>query len=325
MDCLYVVIAFAFSTIYAGKAMRHCINKGLYDQVTKRSSHKQPTPRGGGYSFVNVISIFALIWLNIGEPSAHLSFLNTLFLGGIFISYLGWLDDNHNINPLLRLSCHIAMVSICTFMLPVLSGGLIPFWIEKVLIVLAWVWFLNLYNFMDGIDGIAATQAAILAFMLSILLPEIKPIMLVIIGCMVGFLRFNWHPARIFMGDVGSTYLGFVLGGLFIYNLQFNFVGEIWVGLIITSVFVVDATFTLIKRAFNGKKPWQAHKEHFYQRAVLVGMSHEDVVKRVIVLNLLFMIFALLAHLTHLGMPLFIITLVILASVAVRIRYLEGK
>jgi UDP-N-acetylmuramyl pentapeptide phosphotransferase/UDP-N-acetylglucosamine-1-phosphate transferase len=325
LDFLYVVIAFGVSTIYAGKAMRYCINKGIYDEVTDRSSHTNPTPRGGGYSFVIVISIFSLAWLNIGTPVINVEFLNTLFLSGIFIAYLGWLDDNHSINPLLRLTCHIAAATICAFMLPTLLTGTMPFFAEKALIIIAWVWFLNLFNFMDGIDGIAAVEAAALALALTIIAPAIKPITLVILGSMVGFLRFNWHPARVFMGDVGSTYLGFILAGLFIYNLQFNFINELWVGLILTAVFVTDATYTLIIRLLKGKKPWQAHKDHFYQRAVLLGISHAQVVKRIIGLNILLFIFAVVAHVTTIGLYLFIASLILLSAVALRIRYLEGK
>lgn len=324
IDFFYIVGAFIVSTIYAGKAMRHCIEKGMYDQVTARSSHKDPTPRGGGYSFVVVISMFSLIWLNIGEPSVNIEFLNTLFLAGIFIAYLGWIDDNHNVNPFLRLSCHIAAAAVCVFTLPTLLAETMPFWAEKTLLIMAWVWFLNLYNFMDGIDGIAAVQAGFLALALSLISPEIKPIALVILASMVGFLRFNWHPARVFMGDVGSTYLGFILAGLFIYNLQFNFVSELWAGLILTSVFVCDATYTLIKRLLKGKKPWQAHKEHFYQRAVLVGISHAIVVKRIAQLNTVILVLGIIAHISTFGLYLFIAALIILSVVALRVRYLEG-
>jgi UDP-N-acetylmuramyl pentapeptide phosphotransferase/UDP-N-acetylglucosamine-1-phosphate transferase len=322
---LCVFFGFAVGTIYAGKAMRRCIELKLYNDINERSSHTIPTPRGGGYAFVMVTSIFSLIWLHIGTASTHQTFLVTLTLCSLFIAYLGWLDDKHTISAKLRLICHILAAALCTITLPSLLEDILPLWAEKTLIILAWVWFINLYNFMDGIDGLAAIQAAFIAYILSVMMPEIAPILLVLMGSVLGILRFNWAPARVFMGDVGSTYLGFILAGFMFYSLTLNFEGGFWSSIIISILFTLDATFTLIKRILKGKAPWQAHKEHFYQRAVLIGMSHSQVVKRVILMNLLFSICAIAAFLSpDIGLYIFIFVCIVCIAVALRIRYLEG-
>ena len=178
---------------------------------------------------------------------------------------------------------------------------------------------------MDGIDGLAAVQAAFMAIFLSLALPQVAPVLLVLASTVLGILRFNWHPARVFMGDVGSTYLGFIFAGFMLYGLTQNFEVGFWTALIISAVFIFDSTFTLVKRLLQGKLPWQAHREHFYQRAVLMGMSHDQVVKRVILLNSVLFMLALFAFVRPAaGLWLFTIAAILLAVVAVRIRYLEG-
>lgn len=322
---LCVFLGFAVGTLYAGKAMRKCTELKLYNEVTDRSLHKNPTPRGGGYAFVVTTSIFSLIWLHIGTPSIHQTFLVTLILCSLFIAYLGWLDDKYSVSAKLRLLCHFLAATLCSLMLPQLLVDILPLWAEKTLIILAWVWFINLYNFMDGIDGIAATQAACIAYILSLMMPQIAPILLVLMGSVLGILRFNWYPARVFMGDVGSTYLGFILAGFMFYSLTFNFAAGFWGSIIISIIFTLDATFTLIKRLLKGKAPWKAHKEHFYQRAVLLGMSHGQVVKRLILLNALFIVCSLIAFTNpSVGLYIFIFVCIICCVIALRIRYLEG-
>ena len=322
---LSIFLGFAVGTIYAGKAMRKCIDLGLYNEVNERSSHKTPTPRGGGYAFVVITSLFSLIWLYFKDNLEHHTYITTLTLSGMCIAYLGWLDDRYNISAKLRFSCQLIAVGLCVYTLPSVFSEFMPLYAEKALITLAWVWFINLYNFMDGIDGIAAVQATFMALLMSIFMPSIAPILLVLSGAVMGILRFNWHPARVFMGDVGSTYLGFILAGFMFYSLTLNLVAGFWTSLIISSIFILDATFTLIKRLIKGKAPWQAHKEHFYQRATSMGMSHSQVVIRVVLINTLFGLNAILAFAApSIGGYIFAFTVIICAIVAVRIKYLEG-
>ena len=322
---LCVFLGFLVGTLYAGKAMRKCIALKLYNEVNDRSSHKTPTPRGGGYAFVVLTTAFALVWLAFNHDLPQFGYFSTLIVTSIFVAYLGWMDDRFELSAKTRLLCHVAAAAICTYTLPTLLGTYLPFWLEKTLIVMAWVWFTNLYNFMDGIDGLAAVQAAFMAIFLSLALPQVAPVLLVLASTVLGILRFNWHPARVFMGDVGSTYLGFIFAGFMFYGLTQNFEAGFWTALIISAVFIFDSTFTLVKRLLQGKLPWQAHREHFYQRAVLMGMSHDQVVKRVILLNSVLFMLALFAFVRPAaGLWLFTIAAILLAVVAVRIRYLEG-
>lgn len=322
---LSIFFGFAVGTIYAGKAMRKCIELGLYNEVNERSSHKTPTPRGGGYAFVVITSLFSLIWLYFADSLEHQTYITTLTLSGMCIAYLGWLDDRYNISAKLRFSCQLMAVGLCVYTFPTVLGEFMPLYAEKIIITLAWVWFINLYNFMDGIDGIAAVQAAFMALLMSMFMPSIAPILLVLAGSVLGILRFNWHPARVFMGDVGSTYLGFILAGFMFYSLSLNLVAGFWTSLIISSIFILDATFTLTKRLLSGKAPWQAHKEHFYQRATSMGMSHSQVVVRVILMNILFGLSAIFAFAApYIGIYAFAFTVFVCTIVAIRIKYLEG-
>lgn len=322
---LCIFFGFAVGTIYAGKAMRKCIELGLYNEVNERSSHKTPTPRGGGYAFAGLTSIFSLIWLYFSAEVENHTYLTTLTLSSICVAYLGWLDDRYNISAKLRFSCQLLAVGLCVYTLPPVLGEFMPVYAEKIIFTLAWVWFINLYNFMDGIDGIAAVQATFMALLLSMFMPNIAPILLVLAGSVMGILRFNWHPARVFMGDVGSTYLGFILAGFMFYSLTLNLAAGFWTSLIISAVFTLDATFTLIKRILKGKTPWQAHKEHFYQRATSMGMTHSQVVIRVIFINILFGLCAIVAFAApYLGHYIFTFTVFVCAIVAIRIKYLEG-
>lgn len=251
---LCIFLGFAIGTLWAGKAMRKCIELKLYNEVNERSSHKTPTPRGGGYYFSILTSLFALIWLHIGEPVPYQSFIITLILSSLAVAYLGWLDDKYTLSAKVRLLGQFTAVGLCTYMFPQILPEYLPLWAEKVLIVFAWVWFVNLYNFMDGIDGITAVQTAFIALFLSMIIPELASILLVLLGSVLGILRFNWHPARVFMGDVGSTYLGFILAGFMFYSLTINVEGGIWASLAISAIYILDTTYTLIKRAIQGKK-----------------------------------------------------------------------
>jgi UDP-N-acetylmuramyl pentapeptide phosphotransferase/UDP-N-acetylglucosamine-1-phosphate transferase len=150
--------------------------------------------------------------------------------------------------------------------------------------------FINAFNFMDGIDGITASETihicASLLF-LAILPSELQILLIVIIAATIGFGIWNWHPAKIFMGDVGSIPLGFILGWSLLYIATREYFIE---AMIIPAYYLADTGITLLKRLVQGKKIWQAHSEHFYQQAVRAGRSHSHVVKMVIANNLLLMI-----------------------------------
>jgi UDP-N-acetylmuramyl pentapeptide phosphotransferase/UDP-N-acetylglucosamine-1-phosphate transferase len=187
-----------------------------------------------------------------------------------------------------RLLVQFAAVALGIWALP--HGAVFRGWLPPALDVIAaallWVWFVNLFNFMDGIDGIAGSEAAAISLGLVLVAggqPGIAVPAAAIAGAALGFLVWNWAPARVFLGDVGSVPLGYVLGFL-LYQLALR--GAWQAALILPAYFLADATITLVRRLARGERVWQAHREHFYQRAVQRGLGHDAVVLRVVVADI---------------------------------------
>ncbi len=164
----------------------------------------------------------------------------------------------------------------------------VPLVLERALLGLGWLWMINLTNFMDGIDGIAASEVIAIAIGYVAVtsaagLPGgLVPLALILAGAAAGYLIWNWHPARIFMGDVGSIPAGFLIGWLM---LDLAYRGQPAAALILPAYFLADATLTLLKRLFKGEKPWQAHKTHYYQRAAQGRATPPQVVSAVSIAN----------------------------------------
>ena len=306
----------------APRVVKWCKNQQLVADVNERSSHKTPTPSGGGIGFIMAALpiMMAVAWF---VPVANPTFLKALMFGGLAVAILGWFDDVKNLPAKLRLLTQVIIVAIGLYFMPALFDN-VAWWIEKPLLLLAWVWFLNLFNFMDGIDGYAGMQAAFLAIAISFLVPDLKPIGIVLTGSVLGFLRVNWHPAKIFMGDVGSTFLGYVLGGLLIFSATLDTSTFLLPMFTLPLLFTADATYTLIKRLLKGKKPWEAHREHWYQRAIQLGLSHSQIVIRGIQINLLLFICVLLSIYSQFGPFCLLFGVLLVALAAIKIRYLEG-
>jgi UDP-N-acetylmuramyl pentapeptide phosphotransferase/UDP-N-acetylglucosamine-1-phosphate transferase len=172
----------------------------------------------------------------------------------------------------------------------------LPVGFERVLAGVAWLWFINLFNFMDGIDGLAGSEAVAVALGYLVLTAHLdsqgpsSSLALIVAASAAGYLFWNWHPAKVFMGDAGSVPLGFLLGWLM---LDLAVQGHWAAALILPLYFVADATVTLLKRGLRGEKPWQAHREHFYQRAVLGGATPPGVVWRTMAANAALIVLAL--------------------------------
>jgi UDP-N-acetylmuramyl pentapeptide phosphotransferase/UDP-N-acetylglucosamine-1-phosphate transferase len=215
-------------------------------------------------------------------------------LGTLLLAIVSWIDDLRDLSPALRLPAQAVAVAIGLAALPQIANRLAAAFgpaLSFAAAGLAWVWWINLFNFMDGIDGIAAGEAA--AIGLGVLLfaglgvgvdPQLAWLAAAILGAAVGFLVWNWPPARIFLGDVGSTALGYLTGFLL---LGVAFAGHWRVALILPLYFFADATVTLGRRLLRGERIWRAHRQHFYQRAVGHGRSHAAVTKRVIAADLI--------------------------------------
>jgi UDP-N-acetylmuramyl pentapeptide phosphotransferase/UDP-N-acetylglucosamine-1-phosphate transferase len=266
-------------------------NRHVLDQPNERSSHRRPTPRGGG---IAVIGSLLVAWVALARSgSIPPNTIGIALVTGL-LAMVSWLDDLRGLSPIVRLMAQGAAVAIGLFTLPeqpdVLRDWLSPVAYFATLGV-TWVWWINLFNFMDGIDGIAGSEAA--AIGLGLLLfaiigtgadPALALLAATVIGATVGFLVWNWSPARIFLGDVGSAPLGYLLGYVL---LDLAIRGRWRIALILPLYFLADATITLARRVLRGERIWEAHRQHFYQQAVRRGLGHAAVVKRVIAADLL--------------------------------------
>lgn len=298
----FVFMPFLFVTWFAGRLIGWCQRQGMVAPVAHddvRRAHSVPTPHGGGLALVAGILPPALlaVWL---FDLPHSTFLVVLCLASLPLAFVGWLDDRRHQPEWLRLTVHLGCVLVGVWFLPPMFD-LFPLWLEKLILVLAWGWFVNLFNFLDGIDGHATTEAVVIAVGLILLGGALAPVAGIIAGACLGFLRVNWQPARIFLGDVGSTFLGFMLGGLLLVSATADTWTLIWPLFTITLVFSLDATATVIRRILQGHKPWVPHQTFWFQRAVKAGLTHSEVVRAALVINLALLVLAILMLL--IGLP----------------------
>ncbi|MCP5143958.1 MAG: glycosyltransferase family 4 protein [Gammaproteobacteria bacterium] len=268
----------------------------LLDRPNMRSSHTVVTPRGGGLAIV-IVGLTSGVWIgNHGQAE-----LGIVLATGLAIALLGLLDDRFPLAVRWRLSCQVLLAAMLVYsaaplpVLPLTSVTVLSGTLLAALVVLAAVWWINLFNFMDGIDGIAASQAAMMLLVMAWIIhstglpaagEDLFRWMLALCGAVIGFLVVNWAPARIFMGDVGSLYLGLTIFGIGLLTVSSGVVGYgPW--LITASLFVVDATFTLCARALDGQVVHQAHREHIYQILARYWQSHARVTLLYTALNVL--------------------------------------
>lgn len=292
---LFLPAVFLASAVGVRWLLAWLIRKAILDLPNERSSHSVPTPRGGGLAVMGAVLLaWCLIALRQGAPDG----LWTVILGAGLLMGLSWVDDRRSLPALPRFLIQAGVVALGLSALPPgpVFQDLLPFWLDRLLAAIGWLWFVNLYNFMDGIDGITGVEtvavATGIAFLsqLAALHPDLALLALSLSAAAIGFLVWNWHPARIFLGDVGSVPLGFLLGWLLLTLAAQG----LWAGaLILPAYYLADATFTLAKRAVRGEKVWQAHREHFYQQATQKGWSHAKVSLAVAAANAVLLFIAL--------------------------------
>ncbi|MCR1816215.1 MraY family glycosyltransferase [Aliarcobacter butzleri] len=265
----------------------YMIKKSLVASVNERSSHTVPTPHGGGIAIAITwfIGLFYLYF--IGQIENNL-FYALLF--GAVISIVSFFDDIYELSPKLRLIIQAIVAIGGLYFLggfETLTFGIFDIQNPIFTNIFAFfmiIWFINLYNFLDGINGYAGSESLFLAVAGFILFGGNH--FLVLAVAVLGFLYWNWNKAKIFMGDVGSTLLGYNVAIFTIYyaNQEPN---NFWIWIILFSVYWFDATLTLIRRKLNKEKLSQAHKKHAYQRLTQAGWSHYKVTNYSIVLNIL--------------------------------------
>lgn len=296
MDLLQPFFVIVFSMLVAwwltGLARRYALRRDMLDIPNQRSSHSAPTPRGGGIAIILVAAGMHLFAAWLYPAQAEL--LAVLGLTLSCYALLGWLDDHADLSSLVRLIVQLLIALIIVAWLgyhDVFDTVNVPLAALVAIAVIWVVWMANLYNFMDGIDGIAAIETLVLAATTGAWFAAAGGVGIslgafAIAGAAIGFLGWNWSPAKIFMGDVGSVALGawfavLALIGSSIYGLSMT------AFVILYAVFLVDASITLIRRMLRREKWWQAHRSHYYQRAVQLGWSHARVSSIVLLFNLL--------------------------------------
>lgn len=292
------IAAFAVTALLAGLVRRLALAWGVLDIPNDRSSHQRVTPRGGGIAIVATFTLGMLV-LALGGRLSH-ELLWALLPGGLGVAVVGFLDDRGRVSAGMRLAVHVlAAVWAVSWLggLPSVRLGDHVTYLRPVtgavLAVLGIGWTLNLFNFMDGIDGIASAEALCVAGAGAVLAAAagnsgVAAAAGVLAFSCAGFLGWNWSPARIFLGDVGSGYLGYVIAVLALADSAHR-PAAVWVWLILGGVFFVDASVTLVRRALRGERLHEAHRQHAYQRAALRWGSHAKVTVAVVIVNLLWL------------------------------------
>jgi len=238
----------------------------ILDHPNERSLHQQPVPRTGGIGVAVGVAVGALA---VSPPEWW-----PLWVGAAFLVGISFLDDLVGLPIAGRLIAHFIAAASCVAGLMVDPMGLL--WV--VVAIVATVWMTNLYNFMDGMDGLAGGMALFGFGFLAIAawLAGDSPLALVSLSIATAagaFLFFNFHPARIFLGDAGSTTFGYLAAGLGLIGWR-DGAWSLWFPMLVFSPFIIDATVTLLRRIVQGERFWKAHRTHYYQRLVLSGWSH---------------------------------------------------
>jgi Fuc2NAc and GlcNAc transferase len=291
---LCVVAAFLVSSILTLILKKIGSAFGMVDKPNSRSSHVRPTVRGGGLAIAISVSLAATILRSQGIIGLPL--LVVILLAGGAIAAVGFMDDRKSLPVGFRIVAHGLAAA---FALYTLGGMPKVLWSDRLVDlgfageVLGWlaiVWMLNLFNFMDGIDGIAGSEAVFVtlsgAWLASLDGPSTPAtaIALVVGAASLGFLVWNWPPAKIFMGDVGSGYLGFIIAAVILQSVIERPV-MLYVWSILSGIFIVDATVTLLCRLIRGERIQEAHRAHAYQRLARRWNSHRKVTGLVWLIN----------------------------------------
>jgi UDP-N-acetylmuramyl pentapeptide phosphotransferase/UDP-N-acetylglucosamine-1-phosphate transferase len=288
--CLVLIAAIAVS---AGLIvlLRPYMARYALARPNARSSHKEPTPQGGGIAVV--AATLAGVWLGIALSSSGIDtswqFL-ALTASSVALALTGAIDDIRGLGAMPRLLIQLAAVGLVIAVLPRDFSVVpdLPFWLERTLMVLGAVWLVNLTNFMDGIDWMTVAEVVPVTAGVALLgLAGVAPaptvlVALALLGAMIGFAPFNRPVARLFLGDVGSLPIGLMLGWILIVVAV---KGHLASALLLPLYYLADASITLARRIIRREAVWQAHRTHFYQRATDNGFSVLEIVVRVFVLN----------------------------------------
>ena len=294
-----LLVPFLIALLLTGAMRRYALSRQLLDVPNSRSSHAVPTPTGGGVAIViaSLVSMLAQAAMGMTPWRA----VAAMGVGGALVGVIGFVDDHRDLPPAWRLIAHFlaacwllawlgGLPAVSVWGMPIIVG-----WIPPVVAALYVVWVLNLTNFMDGIDGLAAIEAATVcgagALLCSLAVPgtSMWALPLSIAAAAAGFFAWNRPPAKIFMGDAGSSFLGFMLAAVALQTAR-EAPPLFWSWTILLGVFMVDATTTLLRRLFRGEDVSAAHRSHAYQHAAVRYAAHGPVTYSAAAINLLWLL-----------------------------------
>ncbi|MDT8429021.1 MAG: glycosyltransferase family 4 protein [Pseudomonadales bacterium] len=293
---MLLIGVFVLALVLTGLVIRIANRHRLLDIPEQRSAHSQPTPTAGGLAIASAYGCGVLVGYSQGIISADMTIL---LIPGFILAGLGLLDDRHYLGVRWRIGTHVLLATLTSLFIGMLPPIPVGSWFLPVgvwslpVMMMIMVWATNLYNFMDGIDGLAAAQSCFLCLSAAGLIwsggdHKNSLAFLLLFVASMGFLVWNWSPAKIFMGDTGSGFLGFMLAAMALISI-----GEArmspWSWVLLPAVFIVDATTTLLRRLFGGKIWYQAHNCHAYQHAAR-RYGHRRVTLAVMAINLLWLL-----------------------------------
>ena len=312
-----ILLLLSFSLTYFIK--NYAIKKSLVASVNERSSHTTPTPHGGGIalSLTWFIGLVYLYFTNQIEENLFYA-----LICGLAIAIVGLIDDIIELKPKTRMivfTLASAAGLIIIGGLETLSFGIFEIsniFVTSIFAMLLILWFINLTNFIDGINGYVGSEFVFLSLAGFLIFGDAHFAVLAV--SVLGFLFWNWNKAKIFMGDVGSTLLGYNIAIFTLYYANIE-TSNLWIWIILFGLFWFDATLTLIRRKLNGEKLSQAHKKHAYQRLTQSGWSHYKVTNYAILVNIiLFLIVYFISNITI----AFVLSLMILYMI---IKFVDRK
>lgn len=275
----------------------------VIDIPNDRSNHSMPIPRGGGLALLTGV-LLGVVLVNLMLPQE----VNRLSMGALcacvaIVAAVSFRDDIKSLSARWRFLAQMIAVILAYVWVPyegLVFQGWLPPMADHMVSAVLWLWFINLYNFMDGMDGLTGSQTificlgfAVIAFLGgAVALTSWGYLAVIISAAALGFLLWNWHPARLFLGDIGSISLGFMLGWLLLELAREGY----WVAaLLLPAYYVADSSLTLLHRMIRKQPVWKPHSEHFYQKALRRGMRVEGVLLRVILANAVLMGLAIIS------------------------------
>ncbi len=312
-------ILFILSFILTYLIKNYYTKKAFVAQVNERSSHTTPIPHGGGIAIV-ATWFLGLTYLYLTKEIDPRLFYALMI--GIFISIVSFFDDIYELSAKLRILIQSFVAIFGLYILGGLDIFTIGFFnienpiVTNIFAFLLIVWYINLTNFIDGINGYVGSEFVFLSVVGLLLFGDLHFGVLAV--AILGFLYWNWNKAKIFMGDVGSTLLGYNIAIFTLYYANQE-ATNLWIWIVLFGVFWFDATLTLVRRKLNGEKLSQAHKKHAYQRLTQAGWSHYKVTNYSIIINLI--LFLLVYFISNIFV-VFLITIMLLYSI---VKYIDKK